>query len=228
MKSLLLDQMNTRSLDLSTLSESKESVTVRAVPNMVVLGPELKSRAAKVAESLMAMDAGDLRKKLSQGKTEIEIDSEKVTIYDRYVSFIEETKDTQAAADFEGGRVYIDTTLSSNEIADGLARDLVRRIQQMRKEMDLKVDAFVDVEVVASTSEAASSVKGKQEYILGEVRAKKLTVQQSVDMKARGLLVREWSIGDDVFSIGLSRHRKRPAPHRPSSHPRADKRRKSR
>jgi isoleucyl-tRNA synthetase len=228
MKSLLLDQMNTRSLVLSPQSELKEKVTLRTVPNMAVLGPELKSRAAKVAERLTAMNPEDLRRKLSQGRIEIEIDSEKVAIYGKHVSFVEEAKDTQAAADFEGGRVSIDTTLSSDEIADGLARDLVRRIQQMRKEMDMKVDAFIDVEIVASTTDAASSVKNRKEYILGEVRAKKLKAQQSDSKKARGELVREWSIGDDTFSIGLRRHGGRPTPHRPSRHSRVRKRRGSR
>ena len=228
MKSLLLDQMNTRSLDVSLPSESKESVTVRTVPNMAVLGPELKSRAGRVAERLAAMNPEDLRTKLSQGKAEIEVASEKVTIYDRYVDFIEETKETQPAADFEGGRVYIDTTLSPDEIADGLARDLVRRIQQMRKEMDLKVDAFVDVDMVASTAEAASSVKSRRDYILGEVRARQLVVRQSDGAKRRGELVRDWTIADDTFSIGISRHEKRSASSRPSHHRHARRHRKPR
>ena len=228
MKSLLLDQMNTRSLDVSLPSESKESVTVRTVPNMAVLGPELKSRAGRVAERLAAMNPEDLRTKLSQGKAEIEVASEKVTIYDRYVDFIEETKETQPAADFEGGRVYIDTTLSPDEIADGLARDLVRRIQQMRKEMDLKVDAFVDVDMVASTAEAASSVKSRRDYILGEVRARQLVVRQSDGAKRRGELVRDWTIADDTFSIGISRHEKRSTSSRPSHHRHARRHRKPR
>jgi isoleucyl-tRNA synthetase len=227
MKALLLDQMNTRSLNVSPPSESKESVTLRTVPIMAVLGPELKSRAAEVARKLTAMDPEDLRKQLSQGKVEIEIDSEKVKIYDKYVSFIEEAQDTEPAADFEGGRVSIDTTLSPDEIADGLARDLVRRIQQMRKEMDLRVDDFVDVRVVAPTDETSSSVKGRHDYILGEVRAQTLVVQQSDSAKAHGELVREWSIGDDVFSIGLRRHEKRHTSHRRSRHSRIRKHRKS-
>jgi isoleucyl-tRNA synthetase len=227
MKALLLDQMNTRSLNVSPPSESKESVTLRTVPIMAVLGPELKSRAAEVAQKLIAMDPEDLRKQLSQGKVEIEINSEKVKIYDKYVSFIEEAQDTEPAADFEGGRVSIDTTLSPDEIADGLARDLVRRIQQMRKEMDLRVDDFVDVRVVAPTDETSSSVKGRHDYILGEVRAQTLVVQLAESAKARGELVREWSIGDDVFSIGLRRHEKRPTSHRRSRHSRIRKHRKS-
>jgi len=117
--------------------------------------------------------------------------------------------------------VYVDTTLSSDEIADGLTRDLVRRIQQMRKEMDLKVDAFIHVQIVASTIEAASSVKSRQDYILGEVRAKKLVVQHLDPVRARGQLVREWPIGDDFFSIGVTRHMKSRRPNRLRQRPRA-------
>jgi isoleucyl-tRNA synthetase len=226
MKSLLLDQMNTRSLDVSLPFESKESVTLRVVPNMAVLGPALRSRAGRVAEILAAMNPEDLRTKLSQGKAEIEVDSEKVSIYDNYVTFIEETKEAQPAADFEGGRVYIDTMLASDEIADGLARDLVRRIQQMRKEMDLKVDAFVDAEISASTAEAASFVKSRQDYILGEIRARTVVVQLSDGAKPRGELVRDWSIGDDMFSIGLRRHQKPSASSRATHHGRSSKRRR--
>ena len=205
MKDLLIDQLNTRSLDTSPLLESRRNVKVRAVPNMAVLGPALKSRARKVAEKLTAIDAEDLRNRLSHGEIEIEVDSEKLRIDNRHVSFREEAEQTQPAADFEGGRVYIDTTLSSEELADGLARDLVRRIQQMRKEMDLKVDDFIDVHIVASTAESASSVKSRQDYILGEVRAKKVTVEYSEPTEAHAELVKEWSIGNDVFSVGVSR-----------------------
>jgi len=205
MRPLLLDQVNTRSLEVLLPSEEKRSVEVSVVPNMAVLGPELKSRAAKVAGQLTAMDPEDLRTKLSTGGLELEVDGERISIDDRYVSFREQTKKAQPAADFEGGRVHVDTALSPEETADGLARDLVRRIQQMRKEMDLKVDAFIDVHIVASAAETASSVRSRKEYILGEVRAKKLTIEHLDVAKAHGQLVRDWSIGDESFSIGVTR-----------------------
>ncbi len=113
----------------------------------------------------------------------------------------------------------IDTLLSSEEIADGLARDLVRRIQQMRKEMDLKVDAFVDIDIVAPTAEAASSVQSRKEYISGEVRARELMVRESDAARGHGQLVRDWSIGQDAFSIGLTRHKEHPISRRPTHHP---------
>lgn len=228
MKGLLLEQVNARSLDVIAPSESKRSVTVHAVPNMSVIGPELKSRAAKAAEQLTRMDPQDLRESLSHGPIELEVDSEKVSIDSRYVTFREETKEEHPAADFDGGRVYVDTTLSADELADGLARDLVRRIQQMRKEMDLEVDAFVDVQVSASMPEAASAVKSRRDYIRGEVRAKELVIEHRQPAKAHGQLVREWSIGDDEFSIGLSKQKQSRAGNRSARrhNPRASRRRR--
>ena len=227
MKPLLLDQLNSRSLNVIPPSESREKVVVRAIPNMSALGPELKSRAAKVAENIASIDPVDLRKRLTTGKTEIEVDSEKLTIYDRYVSFVEETKETQPAANFEGGSVSIDTMLSSEEIADGLARDLVRRIQQMRKEMDLKVNAFVDIDIVAPTTETSSSVESRKEYISGEVRARKLIVRESDAARGHGQLVRDWSIGHDAFSIGLTSHKEHSISRRPTHHPHTHRHRES-
>jgi len=204
MRGLLLEQLNTRSLEVATSSELTRSVALRAVPNMAVLGPELKSRAGKVARLLVGMDPADLRSRLSRGPVQVEVDSEKVSIEQRHVSFSEETKETQPVAEFEGGRVQIDTTLSPDEVADGLARDVVRRVQQMRKEMNLRVDAFIDVHIVASAPDGASSLNSRRDYILGEVRAKRLRIEHLDQGRAQGKLVKDWPIGDDTFSVGLT------------------------
>ena len=73
-------------------------------------------------------------------------------------------------------RFYVDLKLSKSELAEGLARDAVRRMQQMRKEMDLKVDSFVHAYVVAPSKKEASLLKMKSSYIAGEVRAKQLRI----------------------------------------------------
>jgi len=207
LKPLLLEQLNTRSLELSPSYGFTGKATVRVIPNMAVLGPELKSRASRVAEVLAAMDAEELRDRLERGPVEIEQDSEKVRIQRSHVTFKEDVQQTQPAADFEGGRVFVDTTLTPEEEADGLARDLVRRIQQMRKEMDLKVDAFIDVHIVTPTVEIASSVRSRRDYLTAEVRARNLTIEHLKKIRAMGELVRDWSIGEDPFSIGLNRVR---------------------
>jgi isoleucyl-tRNA synthetase len=172
---------------------------------MAALGREFKGRAGKIAALLVAMRPDNLRSDLSMGSVELQVDSEKVKIDNRHVSLREVADVTQPVADFQGGMVSIDTTLSEEVSADGLARDLVRRIQQMRKEMDLKVDEFIDVHLLTSSPESAATVDSRREYMRGEVRAKTLTIAQGDRARPRGTLVRDWPIGDDVFSIGLAR-----------------------
>jgi len=205
MKPLLLEQLNAHSLELSETSEKERGVRLQVVPNMAALGPEFKGRAGKVSELLVSMKPDDLRNDLSRGSLELQLDSEKVKIDNRHVSVKEIADATQPIANFQGGTVSIDTTLSEEESADGLARDLVRRIQQMRKEMDLEVDEFIDVHLLASTPESAATVNSRREYILEEVRAKTLRIAHSQRTKPRGTLVKDWPIGDDLFSIGLAK-----------------------
>jgi hypothetical protein len=50
-------------------------------------------------------------------------------------------------------------------------------------------------------------LESRREYIIGEVRAKELAIQHLDQVKARGKLVRDWSIGDDILSIGLTTRR---------------------
>jgi isoleucyl-tRNA synthetase len=108
-----------------------------------------------------------------------------------------------AKTDFSEGTLLVDLKLSKSELAEGLARDAVRRMQQMRKEMDLKVDSFVHAYVVTPTKKEASLLKMKSSYIAGEVRAKQLKITTG-EMKVRQpYYTKRWQIGGVTFEFGL-------------------------
>jgi isoleucyl-tRNA synthetase len=108
-----------------------------------------------------------------------------------------------AKTDFSEGTVLVDLKLSKSELAEGLARDAVRRMQQMRKEMDLKVDSFVHAYVVAPSKKEASLLKMKSSYIAGEVRAKQLKITTG-EMKVRQpYYTKRWQIDGVTFEFGL-------------------------
>lgn len=78
------------------------------------------------------------------------------------------------ATGFEHGELFIDLERSEEIVKEGFARELVRRIQQMRKEMDLNVEAFVDVNIEVDDKTLAGYINDKREYISNETRAKGL------------------------------------------------------
>jgi isoleucyl-tRNA synthetase len=105
-----------------------------------------------------------------------------------------------AKAQFSDGSIYVDLKLTADDLAEGLARDVVRRIQQMRKEMDLKVDSFVEAYIAASEDDI-KMLRTKRRYVAREIRAKKLTLGTE---KAEGnYFSKTWQIGNGKYEFGL-------------------------
>jgi isoleucyl-tRNA synthetase len=108
-----------------------------------------------------------------------------------------------AKVDFPAGALYLDLKLSKDDLAEGLARDVVRRMQQMRKEMDLKVDSYVHAYIVAPSPKAASMLRSKSKYLAHEVRAKRLTVStRKVEVRAP-YYTKTWPIDKEMYEVGL-------------------------
>jgi len=108
-----------------------------------------------------------------------------------------------AKAEFPAGALYVDLKLSRDDLAEGLARDVVRRMQQMRKEMDLKVDSYVHAYIVAPSTKAAGMLRSKSKYLAHEVRAKQLTVStRKVEVRAP-YYTKTWPIDKEMYEVGL-------------------------
>jgi len=75
------------------------------------------------------------------------------------------------AEEFEGGMVYIDKTMDDKLYSEAMAMEVIRRIQEMRKEMDLKELYVVDV-VIDADEGFDMYVKENLDYIQKETRSK--------------------------------------------------------
>ncbi len=75
------------------------------------------------------------------------------------------------AEEFEGGMVYIDKTMDDKLYSEAMAREVIRRIQEMRKEMDLKELDVVSV-VIDADEGFDLYVKENLDYIQKETRSK--------------------------------------------------------
>ncbi len=61
------------------------------------------------------------------------------------IVFETELPENIASSDFDGGNVFIDTELTPEILSEAMSRELIRRIQDMRKDLDLDVEANVEV-----------------------------------------------------------------------------------
>jgi isoleucyl-tRNA synthetase len=112
-------------------------------PNYRELGKTFKSEVPKVVAIINNFDPRELREKLKDG--EIEVDG--YIIKPEYVEFRMEIPENIIGMEFSKGNVFIDIEMSPELIREGLMREVIRRIQAMRKDMDLDIEEKVKVKM---------------------------------------------------------------------------------
>ena len=100
----------------------------------------------------------------------------------------------------EGIKVAMPRKLDLDLYYEAMARELIRRIQVMRNEMDLKVDEFIKVSIETRDNDILESINRHRKYIMNEVRATEIGDYIESDM-----YVKNWRIEDYNVRIGVKR-----------------------
>ncbi|MEN9725959.1 MAG: hypothetical protein RL434_325, partial [Pseudomonadota bacterium] len=96
--------------------------------------------------------------------------------------------------------VALDTAITDELRQQGFARELVNRIQQMRKALDLPLTERIAVEIKAPAMFCAA-IGVMEDYVKSEV----LAVSLAFSAQPAGTLVEEVEIGDSAITVGLMR-----------------------
>ncbi|MFQ6010695.1 MAG: class I tRNA ligase family protein, partial [Nitrososphaerales archaeon] len=205
-KRLILEQANVKGLVVIREGEATQTKELEVRPNFQDLGPKYKRAAAKIGQALQLCSAEELRNSFEKnGEYILTLSGTSYTIMPGQVEFAEKVRKDLVESQFNEGSLFLDTTVSPDEVSEGLARDLVRRMQQMRKEMDLNVDEYVEGYVLLPDIDSKNLVAGKTGYIEAEVRVKSLKLILAKESKLTHAYVKKWEIGDDSYEIGLNR-----------------------
>ncbi|WP_229234315.1 isoleucine--tRNA ligase [Candidatus Methanoliparum sp. LAM-1] len=103
------------------------------------------------------------------------------------------------SVDFSRGRLYLDLEMTDEIVSEGYAREIIRRIQQMRKDLNLNVDDFITVFINAG--KIAELIKESADKIAEEVRADKILYETTEGAD----FVKNWRIQDNKVDIGIKR-----------------------
>jgi isoleucyl-tRNA synthetase len=110
---------------------------------------------------------------------------------------VNSTKVTKVS--FGPGDICIDFELTEDIEAEGYARELIRRIQQMRKDMKLDVEQYINCDVKAD-ADMTRFFEMWKEHIANEVRAKAIVFTDS----PTGKDVKTWDVQGKDIEIGIS------------------------
>ncbi|NHJ13207.1 MAG: isoleucine--tRNA ligase [Candidatus Thorarchaeota archaeon] len=203
---LLKDDLNTREFEIHETDVLAGFVKLKVKPNYKSLGPKLKSEMKRFVEALEKADASKLREELESGKTTFKLGKTPVELESGDLEFEESMPEHLSQAESKVGKVYVDITRTKELEAEGLVRDVTRRVQVMRKELDLNVEQQIDVALQFSDDESVELVKMFEEYLGTETRADSLDILGPEDKAPWKSFrhVKEWEIDELKLKVGMS------------------------
>jgi isoleucyl-tRNA synthetase len=172
---LISDELNVKAVDFSTEEAKFLRLTVK--PNLKTLGKKLgpalnQVRVALEETSKDQNKAAEFLAVVEQTGT-VQVAGHGLSLDDLFIE--RGPKDHRLIATESGVTVLLETNLTEELIQEGLARELVNRVQTLRKDSDLNVSDRIMLWVEA-TDDFAKSVKGYQDYICSETLTKQLTL----------------------------------------------------
>ena len=193
---LVLEELNAKALNL--LEDETSVVTYDVKPNLPVLGKKYGAAVAAIRAGLAAMAPADVANavRAGQGVTVAghELESEDILLQAK------ETMGYAAASD--GGYTVAITTTITPELADeGLARELVRRLQDMRREAGFALSDRITT-WYAGDADVARVMASQGDYI----RAETLTTELIAGGPVEGAFVSEQDLEGTPIVLGVRRN----------------------
>ncbi|HKI78249.1 MAG TPA: isoleucine--tRNA ligase [Ignavibacteriaceae bacterium] len=198
MQDVILEEVNIK--ELVVLGDDSGIVNKTAKANFKSIGPKFGKNVNPVAISIKSLGKSEISLlekgediKLNIGDEEIKISKEDVEIVSSEITgWIVESE--------EGITVAIDTELSEELIKEGLAREFVNRIQNMRKDAGFEVTDKIVINFNGS-GKIVDAVNSFNNYVSAETLAEQISKSEF----SNGDTKQDWSIGDYQCTIKIEK-----------------------
>ena len=170
-KDLILSEINIKEIEY--LDESSNILVKRIKPNFKTLGPKFGKHMKSIAAAVNGFGEEEIAKLEKNQEMELDLGEEKLTISMEDVEITTDDIPGWLVASEGGLTVALDITLTEELKGEGVARELVNRIQNMRKDSGFEVTDRIEIKI-KNTPAISSAVEANKIYICAEVLADSL------------------------------------------------------
>ena len=200
MKEVILDEVNIK--ELVVLNDDSEIVNKSAKANFKVIGPKFGKKVNAIANLIKQLDRNSVSM-LEKGEgVSFKVDDEEFSITKEDVEIITSEITGWVIEQEEDIITAVDTELDDKLIAEGLAREFVNRVQNMRKDAGFEVTDRIEIKF-SGNSKIVDAVKQFQSYISSETLSEKLSESKNFN----GGYQQNWKIGELDCSIQIEKVR---------------------
>ena len=166
---LIKEELNVKAIEFADTRDDYMKSILK--PNFKVAGPVLGSKIGEFKQALAQIDAKDMISKLdTDGAYKLDLSGESFDISREMLDIVIEAKEGFAAGLKGDLYVILDTEITEELEQEGIAREVVSKVQHMRKTMDLDLMDKIRISMDAD-AEVSASVKKHEEYIKRETLA---------------------------------------------------------
>ena len=196
METIICDEVNVKKVEFVQNSDGLIDKNIK--PNFKVLGPKAGKMMGKLAAILQSLTREQIDRFEQNGIERVVVDGQEIKVDITDVDVISSPKEGFLTYEDDELLVALDLSLSQELIEEGIARELINRIQNMRKENDFEVTDRIEIYFDNLSDQVKEAVQNKTEYIKHETLALEI-----LNSKPNNLNLKEITIGEESLTIGI-------------------------
>lgn len=179
-KELILSEVNVKEMEL--LAEGSTVIIKKTKPNYKTLGPKYGKMMKDIANAILKFSAKDIISFEQKGEFLLHIDRQPITLIPEDIEIFSEDIPGWLVISEDDYTVALDITISEKLREEGIAREIINRIQNIRKEKGLDVTDKINLKIQRHNV-INNAVKNNLNYICAETLSGSLTLVDSLSQQ---------------------------------------------
>ena len=171
-------------------------------PNLKTLGPKYGKQLGAIRQQLPNLDPEQLAPLRSGESVTLSIDGSEIVLQPEDVLLETEQSGDWVCGDDHDVQVALSTVLTPELVREGLGRDFIRHIQQLRKDSQLEIEDRIRVGYQSDDDESLQAISEWSASICGETLADELSVGEAIEGEGRKV-----KLGSAVVIVWIERTR---------------------
>lgn len=172
-KELILSEVNVK--EIQYVNDTSGIVKKRIKPNFKILGKKVGNQMKVIGEKINAFGQTEIVELEKKGQLEIDLENQKYILLLEEVEIISDDIEGWVVVSENGITVALDIHISPSLRNEGIARELVNKIQNIRKDTNFFVTDKIKI-IVEENQNMNDAIEEFKDYICGETLAKELIV----------------------------------------------------
>ncbi len=175
---IIMTETNIKEIEF--LSDSSDVLVKKIKANFKVLGPKYGKMMKQVSGAIMAMEQKDIMQLEQAGTFNLQIADQNITISTDDVDIISEDIPGWLVANEGKITVALDINITPELVEEGIAREFVNRIQNIRKDSGFDVTDKINI-IIQSHNELDKALNNFKEYICSQTLGNSIKINEKVE-----------------------------------------------